>query len=78
VSSQSVSSANSKRSLAIILAIAAVICVVLGVLWFTGSAPSFLNSGSHVKSGGHDIRGAVALVAAVVLGAGAWWTGKKQ
>jgi hypothetical protein len=77
VSSQSVSG-GSKRSLTIILAIIAVIALVLAILWLSGAAPSFLNSGSHVKgSGGHIYRGIAGLVVAVVCGAGAWWTNKK-
>ena len=77
MSSQSVSG-GSKRSLTIILAIIAVIALVLAILWLSGAAPSFLNSGSHVKgSGGHIYRGIAALVVAVVCGAGAWWTNKK-
>lgn len=77
MSSQSVSSGGSKRSLAIILGIVAVIALVLAVLWLTGSAPSFLDSGSHVKSGNHLFRGVAGLVVAVVCGVGAWWTGRK-
>jgi len=77
VSSQTVSSASSKRSLAIILAVVAVIALILGILWLAGAAPSFLDSGSHVKSGNHIFRGIAGLVVAVVCGAGAWWTGKK-
>jgi hypothetical protein len=76
VSSQTVSG-GSKRSLVIILAVVAVVAIVLGVLWLTGSAPSFLNSGSHVKSGSHLYRGIVALVVGIAAGAGAWWTNKK-
>lgn len=78
MSSQSVSSGGSKRTLVIILAIVAVICLILGILWMTGSAPSFLDSGSHVKSGNHLLRGAVGLVVAVACGIGAWWTSKKS
>lgn len=77
MSSQSVSSASSKRSLAIILGIVAVIALVLAILWLTGSAPSFLDSGSHVKSGNHLYRGIAGLVVAIVCGVGAWWTGRK-
>jgi len=77
VSSQSVSG-GSKRSLAIILAIIAVIALIVGILWFAGATPSFLNSGSHVKSGSHLYRGGVAIVIAVVLGAGAWFTTRKK
>ncbi len=78
MSSQSVSSGGSKRSLVIILAVIAVISLILGILWFAGAAPSFLNSGSHVKSGSHLYRGIVGVVVAVVCGVGAWWTSKKQ
>jgi hypothetical protein len=77
VTSQSVSAGGSKRSLVIILAVIAAIALILGVLWFAGAAPSFLDSGSHVKSGGHIYRGIVGIVIALVCGAGAWWTSKK-
>jgi hypothetical protein len=78
VSSQTVSSASSKRSLAIILAVVAVVAIILGILWLGGWAPHFLNSGSHVKGGGHHLyRGLVALVVGVAAGVGAWWTNKK-
>jgi hypothetical protein len=77
VSSQSVSDSGSKRTLVIILAVVAVIALVLAVLWLTGSAPSFLDSGSHVKSGNHLYRGIAGLVIAIACGAGAWWTNKK-
>jgi hypothetical protein len=78
VSSQSVSG-GSKRSLTIILAILALICLIVGILWFAGAAPSFLNSGSHVKgsSGGHYYRGTAAIVVGLVLGGAAWFTRKK-
>jgi hypothetical protein len=79
VSSQTVSSSSSKRSLVIILAIVAVVAIVLGVLWLGGWAPSFLNSGSHVhKAGGHHLyRGIVGLVVGIAAGVGAWWVNKK-
>lgn len=79
MSSESVSGGNSNRSLMIILAVIGVVALILAILWLTGSAPSFLDSGSHVKSssGHHLIRGVAALVVAVACGAGAWWTGKK-
>lgn len=77
MSSESVSSGGSNRSLMIILAVVAVIALILGILWMSGSAPSFLDSGSHVKHGGHIFRGVAALVIAVGCGAGAWWTRKK-
>ncbi|HTZ94692.1 MAG TPA: hypothetical protein VMB74_20035 [Streptosporangiaceae bacterium] len=77
MASQSVSSGGSKRSLVIILAVIAVLALILGILWMSGSAPSFLDSGSHVKSGGHIFRGIAGLVVAIVCGAGAWWANKK-
>jgi hypothetical protein len=76
VSSESVS-AGSKRTLTIVLAVIAVIALILAVLWFTGVSPAFLNSGSHVKSGGHIFRGLAGLVVAIVAGVGAWFTNKK-
>ena len=79
MSSESVSSAGSKRPLVIILAVVAVVALVVGILWISGSAPSFLDSGSHVHkaSGGHYFRGGAAVVVAVICGAGAWWFGRK-
>jgi hypothetical protein len=77
VSSQSVSTGGSKRSLVIILGVIAALALILGILWMSGSAPSFLDSGSHVKSGGHIYRGIAGIVVAIVCGAGAWWTNKK-
>ncbi len=78
MSSESVSG-GSKRSLTIILAIIAIICLIVGILWFAGAAPSFLDSGSHVKgsSGGHVYRGTAAIVVGLVLGGAAWFTRKK-
>jgi len=78
VSSESVSSGGANRSLMIILAVIAVIALILGILWISGSAPSFLDSGSHVKNGGNHIyRGIAGFVVAIACGAGAWWTGKR-
>jgi hypothetical protein len=78
VSSESVSGGGSNRSLVIILAIVAAIALILGILWITGSAPSFLDSGSHVKGGGnHIFRGVAGFVVAIACGIGAWWTNKK-
>ena len=78
MSSQSVSG-GSKRSLTIVLAIIALICLIVGILWFAGAAPSFLDSGSHVKasSGGHVYRGTAAVVVGLVLGGAAWFTRRK-
>lgn len=78
MSSQSVSGSGSKNALPIILAIIAVIALILAILWFSGTAPSFLDSGSHVHTsgGGHVYRGAAAIVVAVILGGAAWFTRK--
>jgi uncharacterized membrane protein YidH (DUF202 family) len=77
VSSQSVSG-GSKRSLTIILAVVAVIAIILGVLWFAGAAPSFLDSGSHVKgANSHVYRGTAAVVVGLVLAGAAWFSRKK-
>lgn len=78
MSSESVSD-GSKRSLTIILAIVAVIAIILGILWFAGAAPSFLDSGSHVKAsgGGHVYRGTAAVVVGLVLGGAAWFSRKR-
>ncbi len=78
MSSQTVTSASSKRSLVLILAVVAVVAIILGILWLGGWAPSFLNSGSHVKGNGHHLyRGLVAMVVGVAAGVGAWWTNRK-
>jgi hypothetical protein len=78
VSSESVSRGGANRSLMIILAVIAVVALILGILWISGSAPSFLDSGSHVKGGGNHIyRGIAGFVIAAVCGAGAWWTSKR-
>jgi hypothetical protein len=79
VSSESVSSGGSNRSLVIILAIIAVIALILGILWMAGAAPSFLDSGSHVKGGGnHIFRGIAGIVVGIACGAGALWTSRKS
>jgi len=72
-------SGGSKRSLTIVLAIIAIICIIVGILWFAGAAPSFLDSGSHVKgaSGGHVYRGTAAVVVGLVLAGAAWFTRRK-
>jgi hypothetical protein len=78
VSSQSVSG-GSKRGLVIGMAVVGLIALIVGILWVTGHAPSFLDSGSHVKAknGGHLFRGAAAFVVAVALFVGAWITNRK-
>jgi hypothetical protein len=79
VSSQSVSG-GSKRTVVLVLAVLGALAIILGVLYFAGATPSFMNSGSHVhaKSGGHLIRGGVCLVVGIALGVGAWWQNKKS
>jgi hypothetical protein len=73
-----VSGGSSKRSLAIILAVVAVVAIILGILWLGGWAPHFLNSGSHVHGSGHHLyRGLVGLVLGIAAGVGAWWVNKK-
>lgn len=83
MSSASVSggtSAGSKKSLLIILAVIGVLALILGIMYMVAgnSLPSFLTSGSHVKSGNHLYRGAVCLVVAVVAFIGAWLTGRSK
>lgn len=76
MSSQSVSGGS--KSLTIILAVVAIIAIILGILWFAGATPSFLNSGSHVHgSGNHVYRGTAAVVVGLVLGGAAWFTRRK-
>jgi len=81
VSSESVagSSGTNKRPLVITLAVIGVIVLILGVLWFTGTAPAFLNVGSHVKaaSGHHLYRGIAAVVVGLAALAGAFVMNKK-
>ncbi len=77
MSSQTVSG-GSKRTVVLILGVLGALAIILGILYFAGATPSFLNSGSHVKSGGHLIRGAVCLVVGIALGVGAWWQNKKS
>ncbi|MBO0825759.1 MAG: hypothetical protein J2P28_24140 [Actinobacteria bacterium] len=78
MSSQSVSG-GSKRSLSVILFIIGLIAVIVGILWFAGVAPSFLNAGSHVKNSGgsHLYRGAAAVVVGLILGGAGWFTRKR-
>jgi hypothetical protein len=79
VSSGSVAgNSGSKRPLVITLAVVGVVVVIIGILWFTGLAPSFLNVGSHVKGTGHHLyRGIAAVVVGVAALAGAYVMNKK-
>jgi len=82
VSSASVSGGSgiSKRPVVIVLGIIGLVAVVVGVLYFVAgsSLPSFMVAGSHVKHGGHYIRGGVALAAGLVVLGGAWLMGRKK
>lgn len=73
-------SAGSKKPLIIILAVIGVLALILGILYMVAgnSLPSFLTSGSHVKSGNHLYRGAVCLVVGVVALIGAWLSGRSS
>lgn len=80
MSSESVSGgAGSKRPLIIVLAVIGAVALILGILWFVGAAPSFLDAGSHVKGhGNHVYRGAAGVVVGVVALAGAWIMNKRS
>jgi hypothetical protein len=70
---------GTRRPLVIVLAVLGVLALIVGVLWFTGSAPHFLNAGSHVKGhGGHLFRGGVAAIVGIGLLVFAWIQGKKS
>lgn len=74
------SSAGSKKSLMIILAVIGILALILGILYLVAgnSLPGFLTSGSHVKSGNHIYRGAVCLIVGVVALIGSWLTGRSK
>jgi hypothetical protein len=83
VSSASVSeggSTSSKKPLVIALAVVGVLALILGILFMVAgnSLPSFLTSGSHVKSGNHLARGGVSLVVGVVVLIGAWLSSRSK
>ena len=80
MSSGSVSGgAGSRRPLVIVLAVIGVVALVVGVLWFTGAAPSFLNVGSHVKGHGHHLfRGLAGVVVGIAALLGAWSVSKRS
>jgi fumarate reductase subunit C len=68
VSTTSAASGIGRKPVVLVLAIVGVVVLIIGILWFLGVTPSFLNIGSHVKSGGHHlIRGAVAAVVGIAL-----------
>ena len=78
MSSASIGGSSSKRPLVIVLAVIGVVAIIVGVLWFTGATPSFLNVGSHVHKGGHLIRGSVAVVVGVAALVYAWFLNKRS
>jgi uncharacterized membrane protein HdeD (DUF308 family) len=70
---------GSKRPLVITLAVIGVVVLIIGVLWFLGDAPGFLNAGSHVKGSGHHLyRGIAAVVVGIAAIAGAYVMNKKS
>jgi hypothetical protein len=73
----STSTGSNKKPVVIVLAVVGVVALIVGILWFVGAAPSFLNVGSHVKSGGHLFRGGVAAVIGLGLLVFAWIQNKK-
>lgn len=77
VSATSTVSGTSRKPLVIALAVIGVVALIVGILWFVGAAPSFLNVGSHVKHGGHLFRGGVAAVVGLGLLVFAWIQNKK-
>lgn len=77
VSTTSTASGTGRKPLVIALAVIGVVAIVVGILWFVGAAPSFLNVGSHVKHGGHLFRGGVAAVVGIGLLVFAWIQNKK-
>jgi uncharacterized membrane protein YidH (DUF202 family) len=77
VSTASTASGTGRKPVVLILAVIGVVVLVVGILWFVGAAPGFLNVGSHVKHGGHLIRGGVAAVIGIGLVVFAWIQNKK-
>jgi uncharacterized membrane protein YidH (DUF202 family) len=71
-------SGTSRKPLVIALAVIGVVALIVGILWFVGAAPAFLNVGSHVKHhGNHLFRGGVAAVVGIGLLVFAWIQNKK-
>lgn len=77
MSTTSTTSSTGRKPLVIALAVIGVVAIVVGILWFVGAAPSFLDVGSHVKHGGHLFRGGVAAVVGIGLLVFAWIQNKK-
>jgi uncharacterized OB-fold protein len=71
------SGTSSKKPVVIALAAIGAVALIVGILWFVGAAPGFLNLGSHVKHGSHLFRGGVAAVVGLGLLVFAWIQNKK-
>lgn len=78
MSTTGTASSTGRKPLVIALAVIGVVAIIVGILWFVGAAPSFLDVGSHVKHGGHLFRGGVAAVVGVGLLVFAWIQNKKS
>jgi hypothetical protein len=70
-------STGSKKPIVIALAAVGAVALIVGILWFVGAAPGFLNVGSHVKHGSHLFRGGVAAIVGLGLLVFAWIQNKK-
>ena len=69
---------GTRKPLVIVLAVVGVVAIIVGILWFVGATPAFLNIGSHVKHhGNHVFRGGVAAVVGIALLVFAWIQNKK-
>jgi uncharacterized OB-fold protein len=75
--SDSGSGTSSKKPIVIALAAIGAVALIVGILWFVGAAPGFLNVGSHVKHGSHLFRGGVAAIIGLGLLVFAWIQNKK-
>ena len=79
MSTTGTASGTGRKPLVIALAVIGVVAIVVGILWFVGATPSFLNVGSHVKHhGGHLFRGGIAAVIGIGLLVFAWIQNKKS
>ena len=77
MSTASAASGTGRKPVVLVLAVVGVIALIVGILWFVGVAPGFLDVGSHVKHGGHLFRGGVAAVIGIALLVFAWMQNKK-
>ncbi len=77
MSTADATSASGRKPVVLALAVIGVVALIVGILWFVGAAPGFLNVGSHVKHGSHLFRGGVAAVIGLGLVVFAWIQNKK-